>query len=33
MKWNIGKIAAKRANATPDKTAFIFEDKNISYGI
>lgn len=32
MKWNIGKIAAKRANATPDKTAFIFEDKNISYG-
>lgn len=32
MKWNIGKIATKRATATPDKTAFIFEDKNITYG-
>jgi len=32
MKWNVGKIATKQAIAIPDKTAFIFEDKNITYG-
>ena len=32
MEWNIGKIATKQAKVIPDKTAFIFEDKNISYG-
>ena len=32
MKWNIGKIATKQATTIPDKTAFIFEDNNITYG-
>ncbi len=31
MKWNVGKIATKRAIFTPDNIAIIYEDKAISY--
>ncbi len=31
MKWDIGKIATKRARMTPDKIAFFFEDNPVSY--
>ncbi|MDY6934739.1 MAG: AMP-binding protein [Spirochaetota bacterium] len=31
MNWNIGYISSKRAAITPEKTAFIFEDKRYTY--
>ena len=31
MFWSIGELAVKRAMLTPDKTAFIFEGRNIAY--
>lgn len=31
MEWNIGYIAKKRADLTPDKAAFIYEDKPFTY--
>jgi fatty-acyl-CoA synthase len=31
MKWNIGKIASKRALFTPDNNAIIYEDTPITY--
>ncbi len=32
MEWNIGKIISKRAQLTPEKVAFTYEDNPISYG-
>ena len=31
MNWNVGYIAKKRADLTPDKTAFFYEDTPITY--
>ena len=31
MKWNIGKIISKRAQLTPEKNAFTYEDEPVSY--
>lgn len=31
MKWNVGRIASKRAALTPDNVALIFEDTPITY--
>jgi fatty-acyl-CoA synthase len=31
MKWNVGKIASKRAALTPEKIAIFFEDTPITY--
>jgi len=31
MKWNVGKIICKRAQLTPEKVAFTYEDEPVSY--
>jgi fatty-acyl-CoA synthase len=31
VRWNVGLVASKRAGATPDKAAVIFEDQPMTY--